>query len=90
MTSSDMKMKELGRSFWNDTHNITSLILTTQVYIRHLADGRSLHGIRIQANIHTHTLTRIRTHALLSSIISSSIISIVLSSIITSITYIVM
>ena len=60
MKFSDMEMKELGRSTWNDTHNITSLIRTPQVCLRHLADGRSLHGGRVQTHthIHAHTPTR--------------------------------
>ena len=50
-------MKELGRGTAYNTHNITSLIRTPQVCIRHLADGRSLHG-----GTHTHTHTRTYTH----------------------------
>ena len=57
MKFSDMEMKELGRSTWNDTHNITSLIRTPQVCLRHLADGRSLHGGRVQTHTHTYTHT---------------------------------
>ena len=30
MAFSEMKMRELGRNIWNDTHNITSLIRTPQ------------------------------------------------------------
>ena len=44
MTFSDTEMKELGRGTAYNTHNITSLIRTPQACIRHLADGRSLHG----------------------------------------------
>ena len=54
MTFSDMEMKELGRSTWNDTDNITSLIRTFQVCLRHLTDGRSLHGARVQTHTHNH------------------------------------
>ena len=44
MTFLEMEMKELGRSTWNDTHNVTLLIRTPQVCIRHFADIRNLHG----------------------------------------------
>ena len=46
MTFSEMEMKEIDRSTWNDAHNITSLIRTPQVCLRHLADGRTLQGGR--------------------------------------------
>ena len=45
-------MKELGRTTWNDTHNITPLSRTPRVCHRRLAVGRSLHGGRI----YTHTI----------------------------------
>ena len=55
-------MKELGRGTSYNTHNITSLIRTPQACIRYLADGRSLHGGRVQ-NTHTpHTHTHTHTH----------------------------
>ena len=47
MIFSDMEIEELGRSTWNDTHNITSLICAPQVCPRHLADGRGLRGGRV-------------------------------------------
>ena len=56
MTFSDTEMKELGRGTAYNTHNITSLIRTPQVCIRHLADGRSLHGRRVYTHTHTHTM----------------------------------
>ena len=55
MTFSDTEMKELDRGTAYNTHNITSLTCTPQAYIRHLADGRSLHGRRVQTHTHTHT-----------------------------------
>ena len=55
MTFSDTERKELGRGTAYNTHNISSLIRTSQVCIRHFVDGRSLHSGRV----HTHT----RTHA---------------------------
>ena len=55
MTFLEMEMKELGRITWNDTYNITSLIRTPHVYLRHLGDGRSLHGWRLQTHTHTYT-----------------------------------
>ena len=58
-----MEMKELGRSTGDDTHNITLLICTLQKCLRHLADGRSLHGGRVE-NTHTHTHTNTHTQAL--------------------------
>ena len=54
MTFLKIEIKELGRSTWNDTHNITSLISTPQVCIRHLADGTGLHGGRVQTHTHIH------------------------------------
>ena len=51
-------MKELGRGTAYNTHNITSLTRTPQAYIRHLADGRSLHGRRVQTHTHTQWLSR--------------------------------
>ena len=57
MTFLKIEIKELGRSTWNDTHNITSLISTPQVCIRHLADGTGLHGGRVQTHTHTYTNT---------------------------------
>ena len=50
-------MKELGRGTAYNIHNATSLILTPQVCIRHLADGRSLHGGRAYTLTHTQTHT---------------------------------
>ena len=47
MTFSDTEMNELGRGTSDNTHNTTSLIRTPQVYIRHFADGRILHGGRV-------------------------------------------
>ena len=47
MTFSDTLMKELGRSTWNDTHNITSLIRIPKVCLRNLADGRRVHDRRV-------------------------------------------
>ena len=45
-------MKELGRGTAYNTHNTTSLIRTPQACIRHLADGRSLHGGRVYTHAH--------------------------------------
>ena len=55
-------MKELGRGTAYNIHNATSLILTPQVCVRHLADGRSLHGGRAYTHIHTHTHTHTHTN----------------------------
>ena len=57
---SDTEMKELGRSTQINIHNTRSLIRTSQVYLRHLAVGRSLHGGRYK---HTHTHTHTHAHA---------------------------
>ena len=47
MTFLDKKMKELDRNTQIDIHNTKLLIHTPDVCLRHLADGRSLHGGRI-------------------------------------------
>ena len=47
MTFSDTEIKELSGGTAYNTHNITSLIRTPQACIRHLADGRSLHGRKL-------------------------------------------
>ena len=47
MTYLEMGMKEFGRSTWNDSDNITSLIRTPEVCLRHLANGRNLHDGRV-------------------------------------------
>ena len=63
-------MQKLGRGTAYNTHNITSLIRTPQACIRHLADGRSLHGGRVytdtdtDTHTHTHTHTSSHTHTL--------------------------
>ena len=55
-----------GEGTWQrhsyNTHNITSLTLTPQACIRHLADGRSLHDGRVHIHTHTHTHTHTCTH----------------------------
>ena len=53
-------MKDLGRGTQLNIDNTRSLIHVPQVYFRHLADRRSLHGGRI--HIHTHTHTHTQTH----------------------------
>ena len=50
MIDLETEMKELGRSSQININNTKSLILTLQVYLRHHAGGRSLHGGRT----HTH------------------------------------
>ena len=52
MTFSDNKMKEFGRSTWNDTHNITSLICTPR---KKPSRWKSI-------NTHTHTHKHTHTH----------------------------
>ena len=47
LTFSDTEMKELGTRTQIVIHNTRSLIRTSQVCLRHLAVGRSLHGGRI-------------------------------------------
>ena len=47
MIFSDTEMKELGGGTAHNTHNTKLLIRTPQACIRHLADGRSLHGGRV-------------------------------------------
>ena len=56
-------MKELGRGTAYNTYNITSLIRTPQACIRHLADGRILHGERVYTHTHTHTHTHTSARA---------------------------
>ena len=56
-------MKELGRGTAYNTHNIASLIRSPQVCIRHLADGRLLHGGRVYTHTHTHTQTHTHTRS---------------------------
>ena len=43
-------------------HNTSSLIRTSQVYLRHLAVGRIFHGGRIHTHTHTHTHAHTHTH----------------------------
>ena len=47
MTDLETEMKKLSRSTQNNISNTRSLIRTPQVCLRHLADGRSIHGRRI-------------------------------------------
>lgn len=53
MTYLQMEIKKLGRSIWNDNHNITSMIRTPQVCPRRFGVGRSLTRWK---SINTHTL----------------------------------
>ena len=64
MTFSDMEIKELRRSTQINIHNTRSSIRTSEVCLRHLAVGESLHGGRIytQTYTHTHTNTHRHTH----------------------------
>ena len=55
-------MKDLGRGTQLNIDNTRSLIHVPQVYFRHLADRRSLHGGRIHIHTHTHTHTHTQTH----------------------------
>ena len=55
-------MKDLGRGTQLNIDNTRSLIHVPQVYFRHLADRRSLHGGRIHIHTHTHTHTHKHTH----------------------------
>ena len=59
MIDSEIEMKKLGRSPSN-THNKRSLIRTSQVCQRRLADGRSQ---QVEEYKHTHTHTHTHTHA---------------------------
>ena len=61
MTFSDMEIKELRRSTQINIHNTRSSIRTSEVCLRHLAVGESLHGGRIYTQTYTHTHTH--THA---------------------------
>ena len=59
---------EFGRSTWNDTHNITSLIRSSYLCLRRLAVGRSIHSRWVythtytQTHKHTHTHTHTHTY----------------------------
>ena len=53
MTYLEVEIKELGKSTWNDTHNMTSSICTPQVCLRHVVDGRSLQVVRVKTQRHT-------------------------------------
>ena len=59
MTFSDTEMKKLGGSTRINIRNTRSLIRTSQVYLGHLAVGRSLHGGRYK---HTLAHSHARTH----------------------------
>ena len=63
-------MKELGRGTAYNTHNTTSLFRTPQVFIKHLADGRSLRWKSINTHTHTHRQTDTHTHTHTSSKLS--------------------
>ena len=54
-------MKKLGRSTQINIHNTRSLIRTPKVCLKHLAEGKSLHG-GTHTHTHTHTHTRTHTH----------------------------
>ena len=63
MTISDMEMKELGRSSWNDTHNMISLIHTSQICLIHTCRlKKPARWKSINTHTHTHTHTRTHTH----------------------------
>ena len=65
MAFSEMEMRELGRNTWNDTHNITSLIRTPQVFsgISQAEEAFAVEEYKhTDTQTHRHTDTDTDTH----------------------------
>ena len=60
MTYLEMEMKELGRSTWNNTHNMTLLIRTHQEILQ-LEEASMVEEYK---HTHTHTYTYTHTYTL--------------------------
>ena len=61
MTFSDTEMNELGRSTWNDTHNITSMMRTPQ-YVSNILQTEEIFTVEEYKQRNTYTHTHTHTH----------------------------